>query len=315
MEKTMKRLLLVGMGKVGRGLITPVFQEAGYKVVGCLREPPQLSARHLPYLLETPRGTTQHVFHDTVAMNAVEDTFDLIVTSVGRGNLDRIGRWYEERGLSAPVLLAENLPAAVQAFPHQLPIVVDRICTRAELRAGRITVRTEDYYRIVVLDHPLTRALRKVGNVEVEPCAMTVERERTLKLFTVNTAHLLTAVEALRRGYQSIDAAIRDPEIAARVAALVREVSPLLGLDATEARRRSQVLIRRFATPLQDSPSRIINKRNFASAKDYFAIPRQRLDAMKRPAPLLDEASRWLGRHYAGGCPSGYRSQPEAALR
>jgi UDP-N-acetyl-D-mannosaminuronate dehydrogenase len=103
------KTLLVGLGQIGLGLVVPVFKKAGYTIVGTDANPDRLNALRNGYFLETPSGVTK-VEVDIVGMGEVSDKFDIVVTSVGRQHLEKVATWCRERNISAPVLLAENLP-------------------------------------------------------------------------------------------------------------------------------------------------------------------------------------------------------------
>src|SRR3989338_8772291 len=156
------KVLIIGLGQIGLGLVIPVFKKAGYTIVGTDASTDRLNALRNGYFLKTPSEVTK-VEVDVVSMDEASDKFDAIVTSVGRQHLEKVATWCREKNLLAPVLLAENLPDPVNHFPRQIPIVVDRICPRTEKHDGIFTAIAEDYYKIVVLDNPSTHQL---GTVE-----------------------------------------------------------------------------------------------------------------------------------------------------
>jgi hypothetical protein len=287
------KTLLVGLGQIGLGLVVPVFKKAGYTIVGTDANPDRLNALRNGYFLETPSGVTK-VEVDIVGMGEVSDKFDIVVTSVGRQHLEKVATWCRERNISAPVLLAENLPDPLNFFPRQIPIVVDRICPRTGTHDGLLAAVTEDYYKIVVLDDSVTHQLGTVAGVELEVLEANVELKRKQKMFTVNTSHVLTALFGQQIGCSLVEDAVARPEVASRIHSAVKEVSPWLGFDSQEAERRASDIIRRFANPVQDLLSRILGPINRKSALRYVEVPLNGLRSMGVTAPTLEEAQTLL---------------------
>lgn len=287
------KVLLVGVGQLGLGLVVPVFTEAGYEVIGTDANIERLDDLRPGYLLGTPRGTSQlHIA--TVRMDDVKSDYDLMITSVGRTHLQDVADWYHAKQISAPVILAENLPDPVSIFPRQIPAVVDRICPKVEKRGDMLTAIAEDYYKFVVLDEPLTHRLGEVSGVEMEATEEAVELKRKQKMFTVNTSHLLIALYGQQLGCTLVEEAIAKPEIAAKIRLLVAEVAPVLGFNRQEAAARAEEIIRRFSNPIKDLLTRILVLEKKKSALRYIEVPLQELKVRGLEAPTLEEAYRLL---------------------
>lgn len=287
------KALLVGLGQIGLGLIVPVFKRAGYTVVGTDASTDRLNALRNGYFLKTPSGVTK-VEVAIAGMDEVADTFDIVITSVGRQHLEKVATWCREKHLSTPVLLAENLPDPVNHFPRQIPIVVDRICPRTGTHDGLLSAIAEDYYKIVVLDNPATHQLGTVNGVELVASEEEVERKRKQKMFTVNTSHVLTALFGQQLGCLLVEEAIARPEVATRIRSAVSEVGPWLGFDCQEAEQRASEIIKRFACPVQDSLSRILGPVNRRSALRYVEVPLTGVRSVGATAPTLKEAQALL---------------------
>lgn len=287
------KALLVGLGQIGLGLIIPVFKKAGYTLVGTDASLDRLNALRNGYLLKTPSGV-EKVGVDVVRMDVVAGEFEVIITSVGRQHLEKVAVWCREKHLSAPVLLAENLPNPVNHFPRQIPIVVDRICPRTGTHNGCLAAIAEDYFKIVALDHPTTSYLGSVAGVELVATTEEVEQKRKQKMFTVNTSHVLTALFGQQLGCSLVEEAIARPEVATRIHSVISEVAPWLGFDSQEAEQRAGEIVRRFASPVQDSLLRILGPVNRKSGSRYIEVPLNGVRSVGAVAPTLEEAHMLL---------------------
>lgn len=287
------KALLVGLGQIGLGLIVPVFKKAEYTIVGTDASLDRLNSLRNGYFLQTPSGVAK-VDVDVASMDEVAGGFEVVITSVGRQHLEKVATWCREKNLSAPVLLAENLPDPVNHFPRQIPIVVDRICPRTGTHDGLLAAIAEDYYKIVVLDSPATHQLGTVNGVELVASEEEVERKRKQKMFTVNTSHVLTALFGQQLGCSLVEEAIARPEVATRIRSAVSEVGPWLGFDCQEAEQRANEIIKRFADIVQDSLSRILGPVNRKSALRYVEVPLNGVRSVGATAPTLEEAQALL---------------------
>ncbi len=287
------KALLIGLGQIGLGLIVPVFKKAGYTIVGTDASLDRLNALRNGYFLETPSGVAK-VEVDVASMDEVVDTFDVVITSVGRQHLEKVAAWCREKNLSVPVLLAENLPDPISFFPRQIPIVVDRICPRIGTHNGLLAAVAEDYYKIVALDDPPTHQLGTVNGVELEVSEASVERKRKQKMFTVNTSHVLTALYGQQIRCSLVEEAIARPEVASRIRSAISEIGPWLDLNSQETEKRTRQIIKRFASPVGDLLSRILGPVNRKSALRYVEVPLNGLRSMGIQAPTLEEARELL---------------------
>lgn len=287
------KALLVGLGQIGLGLIVPVFKKAGYTLVGTDASTARLDTLRNGYFLQTPSGV-EKTDVDVVSMDEVTSEFDVVITSVGRQHLEKVAAWCREKHLSAPVLLAENLPDPVNHFPRQIPIVVDRICPKTGTHGGLLVAIAEDYYKIVVLDNPVTSRLGTVSGIELVASEEEVERKRKQKMFTVNTSHVLTALFGQQLGCSLVEEAIARTEVATRIRSVMSEVAPWLGFNSQEVKQRANEIVRRFASPVQDSLSRILGPVNRKSALRYVEVPLNGVRSVGATAPTLEEAQAFL---------------------
>ncbi len=285
------KVLLVGLGQIGLGLIVPVFKKAGYTIVGTDASSERLDKLKNEYLLRTPGGVST-IEIDVAGMDDINGEFDLIITSVGRQHLPSVSEWLLKKNLSAPVLMAENLPDPVNLFPKQIPIVVDRICPRIKMEGTFLTVVAEDYYKIIVLDTQLTRRLGVLSGVDLEKSEAVLEYKRRLKMFTVNTSHVITALYGQRFNCSLVEEAAARPEVAGKIRSAIGEVSPWLSFGNREAEIKAREIIERFSSPIKDPLSRILGPTNRKSALRYIEVPLRAVKASGFPAPTLEEAYR-----------------------
>ncbi|MDP2669219.1 MAG: hypothetical protein Q8P07_05305 [bacterium] len=281
------KVLLIGLGQIGLGLIVPVFQKAGYELVGTDANVERLNQLRNGYVLKTP-GANFELNVDVRTMDEVDGQFDLVITSVGRQHLDKVADWLELKNISAPVLLAENLPDPVNLFKNQIPIIVDRICPRVEMRDGVLTAIAEDYFKIVILDGALTRPLGKVKGVELENNEKDLEVKRKQKMFMVNTAHLIAALYGQKKGLMFVEEAVAEPEISSIIEATLSEIGQWLGFDAKETAVRTQGILKRLASPLKDPLSRILNLDKKLSSLRYVEVPLKGIRSSGKKVPVLE---------------------------
>lgn len=290
------KTLLVGLGQIGLGLVVPVFQKAGFELVGTDASTERLRQLQNGYVLKTPSETIK-VELSVQDMSDISDEFNLIITSVGRQHLGKVADWLKSKNIAAPVLLAENLPDPLYIFPKQIPIVVDRICPRVIMENDVLTSYAEDYFKIVVLNDQLIYPLGNVSGVELETIEMNLDIKRFRKLFTVNTCHVLTALYGQRFGCQFVHEAIKVKEIALRIESTVQETGQWLVLTPRQCHERAKEIISRFSSPLNDPLTRILNPNNWKSALRYIEKPLFELNDLNKKAKILEEAYEILSRN------------------
>lgn len=287
------KVLLIGLGQMGLGLVLPAFKQAGYEIVGTDASSERLQQLQGGYVLRTPSEDARFEI-DIKSMDEITGDFDLVVTSVGRQHLGKVADWLELKNISAPALLAENLPDPLNLFKNQIPIIVDRICPRAEIKDSILTAIAEDYFKIVVLDSALTRPLGSVKNVELEKTEKDLEAKRKQKMFTVNTAHVITALYGQKNGFGFVEEAIAEREIASIVESVLLEIGPWLGFNVKETAARTQVILKRLASPLKDPLSRILNLDKKSSALRYIEVPLNGIKQSGKKAPVLEKIYKVL---------------------
>lgn len=273
------KVLVVGLGQIGLGLIVPVFRAAGYSVFGTDVSSERLGQLKRPYQVKTPSKSTQYNI-ETIPFKFLPQV-DLVITSVGRRNVKAVVEVLEKNNLFCPIMLAENLPNAITIARH-IPIVVDRICPRTEwLEEGGLTVYAEDDFRIVTLDTPLARPLRTIEGVQLFPTVELVERARKQKMFTVNTSHAVLTTLGSQKGYRLVEEAAGDAEIQQTIREIVSEVSEWLELvNASEV---AEKIIKRFRSPLGDTIERILGPVEKRGRNEYIFIPLREVGERKAP--------------------------------
>jgi hypothetical protein len=294
MSKNGIKTLLVGCGRAGLGLIYPLFNEAGYNsmfITDCDKRRLDILARG--YIRKTPNKVFK--MQPTVLyIEDVKDNFDLIVTSVGRNNLKDVANWYYKKNFSAPVILAENLQQPDNLFPQKIPIFIDRICSKTIIENKTMTVITEDYCNVSVLEHLLTRPLASVNCVKLESSEKNIELKNKHKIFTVNTSHVICALYGMREGYTFIEEAVRNPDIVSELKNVMLEIGYWFNFNPKEIQRRTNEIITRLSSPIQDPVSRILGPGKHKSALRYIEIPLDSITSMGLRAPSLEKAYKSL---------------------
>jgi mannitol-1-phosphate 5-dehydrogenase len=135
---------------------------------------------------------------------------------------------------------------------------VDRIVPNQDPDAG-LDVTVETFYEWAIETPPFGDAHPDIPGVtwvpDLEPY---IER----KLFTVNTGHATSAWFGYAAGIEKISDALADPQVAAKVAAVLEETASLIvakhGVPAETQAAYVQKILRRFANPyLPDTTLRV----------------------------------------------------------
>ena len=135
---------------------------------------------------------------------------------------------------------------------------VDRIVPNQDPDAG-LDVTVETFYEWVIETGPFKGAHPDIPGVtwvpDLEPY---IER----KLFTVNTGHATSAWFGYAAGIEKISDALADPEVGARVRAVLVETASLIvakhGVDAATQAAYVEKILKRFANPyLPDTTLRV----------------------------------------------------------
>ncbi|WP_219835744.1 mannitol-1-phosphate 5-dehydrogenase [Paenibacillus sp. R14(2021)] len=140
----------------------------------------------------------------------------------------------------------QSLAAGVIAFPNA---AVDRIVPLQQ-HEDKLQVTVEPFYEWVVDRSALPAGCPFIEGVHyVDQLGPYIER----KLFTVNTGHCVAAYYGFLKGYATIQEAMQDEEIVARVRGVLGETGAVLvtryGFDETEHRSYIEKIIGRFLNP------------------------------------------------------------------
>ncbi|RAN78621.1 mannitol-1-phosphate 5-dehydrogenase [Bacillus sp. SRB_336] len=289
-----------GAGNIGRGFVGLLLHNAGYEIVfadvaGALID--QLAAADSYDVHEVGDNAAVHTVDNFRALNsaAAPDavvaeiaTADMVTTAVGPNILKfvapLIARGIAARDASLPplqVMACENainatdiLEAAVRAdvvdgadtvdaatadaravFANT---AVDRIVPNQEAGQG-LDVTVETFFEWVIDKTPFHGAEPAIPGVTfVDDLAPYIER----KLFTVNTGHAATAYFGYAAGIEKISDAMADPDVQAKVRAVLGETKGLLVKkhEFGEAEQEAYVekILRRFSNPhLPDTVVRV----------------------------------------------------------
>lgn len=275
-----------GAGNIGRGFVGLLLHDAGYEVVFSDVAAPLVDALNAAseYTVhEVGEGGVDHVVSNFRAVNSQTDpdalaeeiaTADIVTTAVGPTILKFVAPHIiaglalrDPKAKPLVVMACENAIRATDILENELReqagpawdalagrvvfanTAVDRIVPGQPEGAG-IDVYVEPFYEWAIEDGPFDGAPPSIPGAHfVDDLAPYIER----KLFTVNTGHAATAYFGARAGIDLISDALRDPDIAAGVAAALEETSALLvakfDLDPADLAEYRAKILQRFANP------------------------------------------------------------------
>jgi mannitol-1-phosphate 5-dehydrogenase len=285
-----------GAGNIGRGFVGLILHNAGYEVVFA-----DVNAELIDALARTPSYRVHEVGAESKtwtvdgyrALNSATNeegviaeiaSADVVTTAVGPNILrfvaPLIAKAINARDAAlAPlaVMACENAINATDILKQEIVAglddaalasideravfantAVDRIVPGQAADAG-LDVTVEDFFEWAIESGPFGENVPAIAEAHfVDDLAPYIER----KLFTVNTGHATTAYFGFLAGAQSLAEAMAEPEVFARVAAVLAETKTLLiakydfDPDAQEA--YVQKNLTRFANPfLPDTPARV----------------------------------------------------------
>lgn len=287
-----------GAGNIGRGFVGLLLHEAGYEVVFADVAAPLIDAlASTPsYTVhEAGEGGRDHVVEGYRAVNSATDEdrlvqelarADVVTTAVGP-NILRFVAPAIAKGLAArpagtsrvAVMACENAINATDILEREVRAAardqglddaavdtravfantaVDRIVPNQEPGAG-LDVRVEPYLEWAIERGPFGDTVPEIPGVTwVEALGPYIER----KLFTVNTGHAAAAYFGRAAGKRKLSDALADPQIRAKVEAVLQETKALLvakhGFDPAEQEAYVQKILTRFANAeLPDTVDRV----------------------------------------------------------
>lgn len=319
-----------GAGNIGRGFVGLLLHEAGYEVVFADVATDLITAlQHAESyrVHEVGTGARDWIVDGFRAINSATHeadvvaeiaTADLVTTAVGPNVLrfvaPLIARALVARDPALPplgVMACENainatdvLREAVQAALVEAGDVgalsrgvfantaVDRIVPAQELGNG-LDVTVESYYEWAIESGPFGDAPPTIPGAHFVPdLAPYIER----KLFTVNTGHATIAYFGFLAGATTIAEALANPEVAAKVRAVLAETKALVvakhPISAEAQQEYIDTILERFAnTALPDTVERVGRQPLRKLSKgERFLGPATQLVERGLPATALMEA-------------------------
>ena len=292
----MKKAVQFGAGNIGRGFIGALLSQAGYHVtfadvaqvvIDKINEDKSYTVHVMDVNCEDQPITNISGVNSTTpeAIDVIAEA-DVVTTAVGLVILPRIAPTIaaaiEKRmanGVKDPMnfiacenairatsqlkaavyeRLSEEAKAYADEYVGFADCAVDRIVPPVK-SANFIDVVVESYYEWDVEKSGFKGEIPQIpGMTLVDDLMAYIER----KLFTLNTAHCITAYLGKLRGLATIDQAIADPEIYAVVSAAMKESGAGLvkkyGFDADKHAAYIEKIIGRFKNPyLQDDVTRV----------------------------------------------------------
>ncbi len=292
----MKKAVQFGAGNIGRGFIGALLSQAGYHVtfadvaeviIDKINEDKMYTVHVMDVNCEDQLITNISGVNSTKpeAIDVIAEA-DVVTTAVGLVILPRIAPTIaaaiEKRAaggvkaymniiacenairatsqLKAAVynILSEEGKAYAEEYVGFADCAVDRIVPPVK-SANFIDVVVESYYEWDVEKSGFKGEIPEIpGMTLVDELMAYIER----KLFTLNTAHCITAYLGKLRGLKTIDEAIADPEIFAIVHAAMEESGAGLvkkyGFNADKHAAYIEKIIGRFKNPyLQDDVTRV----------------------------------------------------------
>lgn len=285
-----------GAGKIGRGFIGAVLQEAGFKV--CFAD----IFQPIIDLINNEKKYTVHILDEEPSLQIVEGISalhsaseelsilftktQLVTTAISMKELPHIApviakgiRCRKERAIEAPlnIISCENGIRATS----QLKALVKNILTQEEQEwieehIGFADSSVDRIVPISQLENPLDVAVERFYEWNVDKSQLkgtlphikgmhltsTLEAHIERKLFTVNTGHCATAFMGNLKGYTYIHECMEDSDIKAMTRAIMMQSGEALiakfGFDKKEHEQYVDIVLKRFSNPhIKDLTSRV----------------------------------------------------------
>ncbi len=216
--------------------------------------------------------------------------------------------------------VVEHLPITIHGYVEKFAgfpnCVVDRIVPGLEdtrKRAEPLSITVEGYFSFIVDRRGLAGAPPSI-NWMILSDNLQVDLDR--KLFTLNTAHAVTAYIGYQKGCKFIHEAIRDPEIRQVVSGALDECSAMLvqrhNLDPEEQKQYAAKVLRRFEfAALPDPVVRVCRepKRRLAPDDRLIKPARLVLEQGGSPASLATGIAAAISYDYSGDSQAAELSQ------
>lgn len=287
-----------GAGNIGRGFIGLLLSQAGYEV--CFLDVNEGLVAELKRRGEYPvtiasEGQETTIVKGVTALNSAAEPeaaarvvaeADLVTTAVGVNILKFIAstiaeglklRAQSETAAELHVIACENaIGGSTQLKEHVYGLLdestkawADRMVAFPDAAVDRIVPLQQHEDRLKVVVEPfyewaVDRSQMLDGFVPVEGVHYVDRLEPYIerKLFTVNTGHCSAAYVGFLKGYETIQDAMKDEEVAGHVRAVLEETGAALiqkhGFDQAEHQAYIRTILERFANPaLTDEVSRV----------------------------------------------------------
>jgi len=253
------KVLIIGAGKIGLGLIMPVFKKAGYEIVVTDKSSEKLKALEagICQLNIAELATEEYGGIKAVSMElAGPENPDIVITCVGVDNLPEVARsiktspWLSDK----QIMLTEDLVEPMNIkFKHQIPFVVDRLCSKYEIKPDVFfpIITVEPQIKISAVSHqflwPL-QILTKDTSLSIDSTA--VERIRLKKMFTINLARAIISYKGFQKGFDLVEDAVKDQEITELVNGAIFEIGSWIKFEPDTPTSVARYLISRFSQKL-----------------------------------------------------------------
>ncbi len=302
MAERTERLLQIGAGNIGRGLVGSLARDAGMELTLADVNPDVIerlnAEREYQVVTVSSEGTAEQVVDGVQAVDVRDrDAFtkavveaDVITTAVGPGVLPKLGpelgaalterlRRRPGADMHVVVVACENIvdntdrlkEAVLDSVPDETArqlanlvsfpnCTVDRIVPEHQASDEPLAVTVEDYYHWAVDAGALKQPMAHIPGLVLSHDLESLQEQ---KLFTLNTAHALTAYFGERAGYEYVHEAIRDPRIRGQVMGAMEEIGPVITgryetITAADQHTYAERTLDRFANPhLRDSLRRV----------------------------------------------------------
>lgn len=275
-----------GAGNIGRGFIGALLAQSGYKVIfadvnetliSALRDKGEYTIHimDLDQRTEKVSGVTGILSNGPDIVPAIVDA-DLITTAVGPNVLkiiaSKLAKGIEARAAAGKgdlnIIACENMVGASSFLKEQVEqhlsdagkkyvaehvgfpnSSVDRIVPPFT-GENPLDVGVESFYEWIV-EEPAFKG--PVPNIEGMKLTDNLVAYVQRKLFTLNSGHAITAYLGSRKGHQTVEDSINDPEIREAVLSAMRQSGAALvrqyGFDAEEHEKYIQKIEKRFKNP------------------------------------------------------------------
>lgn len=251
------KIACIGSGNLTKGLLYPLFRDAGYDVtILCLTRNGHDALSSGYVFTEVGERPTRHEYTDvhSFMLDALPPDglaeYSLITTAVGRENLPKVAETLTGRQLhpSLQLLVCENdldcFRILQKVAPRVYPVVTDRI------------VYSENKRRIIGESYYSLKAFSREQDTlpEFITGGTHFKKDYTIKLYLVNTLHSIAAWHGFALGYQYINEALRDEVVSLQIENAAKELIGILrhkfpSSSRTELTRFFQNTVDRFANP------------------------------------------------------------------